>query len=175
MSKLTIKNHPTCPNCGSKNTRIIPRNCSCSRTWEGSTCWSSPYCEDCDFTGFANSEGIFWYSNDRLTNIFLKTISKQEKLDRRHKNHFKKCKLPEVTMLVAIKTLEKFHSSPDVIVPTVDGGIQFIFYIDDRTIEFEIFDDGDVVFSEDYFVIDVPKDQLDDRINIINKWIDEYE
>lgn len=173
--KLTIENHPTCPNCGSKKTKIIPQSCSCTRVWEGPTCWSVPYCEDCYFTGYANSEGIYWYSNKELTDSFLKTIAAQEKLGNEDVEKFEEYKLSEIAMSITIKVLKKLHSSPDNIIPTVDGGIQFIFYIDNRNVELEIFNDGDIVFSEDDSVIDIPHEQLDEKINLINKWIDKYE
>jgi len=89
---------------------------------------------------------------------------------------FKDAELSETAIGIAIESLSRFHSPPDRVVSTVDGGIQFIFYIDDRCIELEIFNDGDIVFSEDDVVTDVPyEQQLYKIINLINKWIDEYE
>lgn len=59
--ELTIENHPNCPECGSFNVEKIQANCLCTRTWEGPTCWSQPFCNDCGYKGYANSEGIYWY------------------------------------------------------------------------------------------------------------------
>lgn len=58
----TIINHPLCPECGSSDTHIAPSNCPCCRTWEGATCWSAPECRACGHEGYANSDGIYWYS-----------------------------------------------------------------------------------------------------------------
>jgi hypothetical protein len=172
---LTIKNHPNCPKCGSKNTKIIPQSCPCTRTWEGPTCWSAPYCEDCYFTGYANSEGIYWYEYRNLKDNFLNIIKSQEKLNHEDVKRFKEYKLSEIAMSITIRILRKLHSSPDNIVLTADNGIQLRFYIDNRDIELEIFEDGDIVFSEDDDVKDIQSEQLDEVINILNKWIDEYE
>jgi len=55
--KLTLLNHPNCPNCGSSNTteKIDYGRCLC-----GGNCWSHPECLDCGYGGYMNSEGIFW-------------------------------------------------------------------------------------------------------------------
>ena len=62
--KLTTKNHPNCPECGSSNTSSQYVSCLCHTTdAEGRrpTCWSMPVCNECGHTGYYNSEGIYWY------------------------------------------------------------------------------------------------------------------
>ena len=55
--ELTIENHPNCPECGSSNTEQITDYGRCLCRCD---CWSHPECLDCGYTGFMNSEGIYW-------------------------------------------------------------------------------------------------------------------
>jgi hypothetical protein len=56
--KLTIENHRNCPSCGSPNTQIVVDHGQCLC---GGDCWSHPECMDCGYSGYMNSDGIFWH------------------------------------------------------------------------------------------------------------------
>jgi hypothetical protein len=50
---------PTCPECGSEDTELVPTGCLCRIP--GHSCWDAPHCNSCGLTGAGNSSGGLWF------------------------------------------------------------------------------------------------------------------
>lgn len=98
-----------------------------------------------------------------LKSKFLKIIGEQ------NERHFISKNLSEKAMFLAIDSLMALKYPPETVLPTEDNSISFRYDLCDKHFELEFFPDGDIVFVHNDTVMDIPYEQLEEKISIINE------